>query len=183
MFGRARHDRLFARFAATGDVHALGEVFDATAPELVRIAAHLVGSRDQARDLVQSAFLIAIEKRQQFAAERRVLPWLCGIVANLARNQRRRDQRELATVPRAGAEDPVAAAEAAEFRASFAQAKDALPPVYRPVLDLYLEQGLNAGQIGEALGRRPERCARRSSAGSTCCAGSCRAGSSPGSWS
>ena len=50
MFGRTRQDRLFARFVERGDVQALGEVFDATAPELMRIAAHLVGSREQAAD-------------------------------------------------------------------------------------------------------------------------------------
>jgi RNA polymerase sigma-70 factor (ECF subfamily) len=144
---------LFARFVARGDVHALGEVFDATAPELLRIAAHLVGSREQARDLVQSAFLIAIERRADFAAERRVLPWLCGIIANLARNERRRCQRELAAVPRWDVEDPEAAAEAAEFRAAFAQAKAALPEVYRPVLELHLEHGLNAAEIAGALDR------------------------------
>ncbi|MFY9343059.1 MAG: sigma-70 family RNA polymerase sigma factor, partial [Planctomycetota bacterium] len=153
MFGWPRHDRQFARYVAHGDVHALGEVFDATAPELVRIAAHLTGSRDQARDLVQTAFLIAIEKREQFAAERRVLPWLCGIVANLARNQRRRDHRELAALPRTAAEDPRVLAEAAEFRAAFARAKDAVPEVYRPVLDLHLDHGLDANEIAAALGR------------------------------
>lgn len=153
MPGRARHDRLFARFAERGDVHALGEVFDATAPELMRIATHLVGSRELARDLVQSAFLIAIEKRAEFAAERRVLPWLCGIVANLARNERRRSRRKLGAVARGDVEDPRVAAEAAEFRAAFAQAKEAVPEVYRPVLELHLEHGLNAAEIAGALGR------------------------------
>jgi RNA polymerase sigma-70 factor (ECF subfamily) len=153
MLGRVRHDRLFARFVADGDVHALGEVFDATAPELMRIATHLVGSREQARDLVQSAFLIAMEKRAEFAVARRVLPWLCGIVANLARNERRRAKRELAALPRTCVEDPGAAAEASEFRAAFARAKAALPEVYRPVIELHLEHGLNAAEVGGALGR------------------------------
>lgn len=153
MLGRARHDRLFARFVRSGDVHALGEVFDATAPELMRIAAHLTGSREQSRDLVQAAFLIAIEHRSRFASERRVLPWLCGIVANLARNERRRSQRELAAVPRTDVEDPVGRAEAVEFRAAFARAKAALPDVYRPVLELHLEQGMTAAEIGSVLGR------------------------------
>lgn len=153
MFGRNRHDRLFARFASRGDVHALGEVFDATAPELMRIAAYVAGSRERAHDLVQEAFLIAIEKRREFAAGRRVLPWLCGILVNLARNARRRERRELSPLPRAGTEDPAAAAEAAEFRAALANAKQALPEAYRAVLDLHLEHGLSAAEIGGALGR------------------------------
>src|SRR5262245_45418861 len=158
MFGRARQDRLFARFVERGDVQALGEVFDATAPELMRIAAHLVGSREQAADLVQNAFLIALEKRAEFASERRVLPWLCGIVARLARNERRRALRRFPEATRpdskpSGREDPGAAAEALEFRAAFAHAMAGLPAVYRPVLELHLEQGLDAGAIGAALGR------------------------------
>jgi hypothetical protein len=31
-------DRLFARFCRSGDAQALGEVFDRTAPELLRVA-------------------------------------------------------------------------------------------------------------------------------------------------
>jgi len=153
MLGRTRQDRLFARFVERGDVHALGEVFDATAPELLRIAAHLVGSREQAGDLVQNAFLIALEKRAEFASERRVLPWLCGIVAKLALNERRRALRRFPGSERAGPEDPRAAAEAREFRAAFAHALAGLPEPYRPVLELHLERGLDAGEIGTALGR------------------------------
>src|SRR5262245_27588405 len=153
MFGRNRHDRLFARFASRGDVHALGVVFDATAPELLRIATHLVGSREAARDLVQSAFLLAIEGRAEFDQQRRVLPWLCGIVANLARNERRRAARVLKPTPPCPPDDPAAAAEAGEFRAAFARAKDALPELYRPVVDLHLEQGMAAVEIAGALGR------------------------------
>src|SRR5262245_14702383 len=153
MFGRNRHDRLFARFASRGDVHALGVVFDATAPELLRIATHLVGSREAARDLVQSAFLLAIERRAEFDAQRRVLPWLCGIVANLARNERRRAARSLQPPPPCPSDDPAAAAEAHEFRAAFARAKDALPELYRPVVDLHLEHGMAAVEIASALGR------------------------------
>jgi RNA polymerase sigma factor (sigma-70 family) len=153
MLGRSRHDRWFARFAAKGDVRALGAVFDATAPELLRIAAHLVGSRDVARDLVQGAFLIAIERRAEFDRHRRVLPWLCGIVANLARNERRRAARDAVVPAREPTADPSSAAEAREFRAALARAKDALPELYRPVVDLHLEQGMAAVEIADALGR------------------------------
>ena len=46
-----RVDALFARFCATGDSDALGEVFDRTAPELARIAGHLCADRNAAEDL------------------------------------------------------------------------------------------------------------------------------------
>ena len=35
-------DRAFARFRETGDPAALGEVFDGAAPELLRLANHLI---------------------------------------------------------------------------------------------------------------------------------------------
>ncbi len=149
----SRADRDFVRFVERGDVRALGAVFDATAPELLRIATHLVGDPDRARDLVQSAFLVAMERRAQFAAERRVLPWLCGIVANLARNERRRAARAAAAPAPADTGDPRRAAEHAEFREAFGRAVAALPAVYRPVVELHLEHGLTAAEIGSALMR------------------------------
>jgi RNA polymerase sigma factor (sigma-70 family) len=151
---RHRIDRLFQRYAVHGDVRALGAVFDATAPELLRIACHLVGNQDQAQDLVQDTFLIAIDKRREFAIERRVLPWLCGILVHLARNAQRAARRhELALRPVAKVEDPAASAAAAEFRAALLTATAALPAAYRSVMALHLQHGMNAVEISSELGR------------------------------
>src|SRR5690349_9293176 len=86
-------DRAFHRYCRSGDPHALGEVFDRTAPEILRVALWLCGNRADAEDLLQRTFLSAIEGRQRFDASQRVLPWLCGIAVNHARSLQRERQR------------------------------------------------------------------------------------------
>jgi RNA polymerase sigma-70 factor (ECF subfamily) len=84
-----RSERWFVRFARTADPHALARVFDATAPELWRVAAHLCRTREDAEDAVQAAFLLAIEHAPRWDRERPLLPWLLGILVNRVRTQRR----------------------------------------------------------------------------------------------
>ncbi len=81
------HDHAFVRFRATGRPADLADVFDATAVELRRVARHLVGTAEEADDLVQNTFLAAIEDREGFAPGEPVLPWLLGILANRARRR------------------------------------------------------------------------------------------------
>lgn len=153
MFRLARIERQFRRFLRTGDARALGVVFDATAPELLKIGAYLTGDRQQAEDLVQSTFLVALERRAEFDISRSVMPWLCGIVANLARAERRRARRLSPPVDAAAAVDPAASAEMAEFRAAFAGVLERLATPYRAVLELHLEHGLRANEIARILDR------------------------------
>ena len=148
-------DRLFARFRRSGDPEALAGVFDRTAPELLRVARHLARDTAAAEDLVQATFVAAIEGAATFEDSRRVLPWLLGILANLARRQRRAAQRapDPGRLAREAAGDPVAHAEEAEFRAAFERALNGVPDPYRAVLVLHLEHGLTAAEIARALDR------------------------------
>ncbi len=152
MFRLSRIDRQFRRFLRTGDARALGVVFDATAPELLKIAAYLAHDRQGAEDLVQSTFLVALERRAEFDTTRAVMPWLCGIVANLARAERRRAQRPVRSFEKPD-RDPAAAAELQEFRAAFESARDGLGQPYRSVLELYLDHGSSANEIARLLDR------------------------------
>ena len=89
----SRVDRAFERYRASGSPRALAVVFDGTATELYRLAWHLVGDRHAAEDLVQTTFLVAMERSATFEPGREVMPWLCGILANRAREVRRRRRR------------------------------------------------------------------------------------------
>ncbi|MCP5039810.1 MAG: sigma-70 family RNA polymerase sigma factor [bacterium] len=146
-------DQSFARFAKSGDPRALVQVFDATADELLHVAAYLTKNRDRAEDLVQSTFLTAIERRADFDARRRVLPWLLGILTNHARDEKRREQRS--PVPSAELEVvelPKDTAEAKEFGDALTAALKELEAPYRQVLGLYLEHGWTAQKIAELNG-------------------------------
>jgi DNA-directed RNA polymerase specialized sigma24 family protein len=110
-------DRLFDRFRRQGDVAALGEVFDGTASELLRVGMFLSRSAAEAEDLLQATFVTAIERAGQYDGSRALLPWLLGILAHHARDARRRGQRAIdpGRLERAAPEDPHVAVEAAEL--------------------------------------------------------------------
>lgn len=151
----AADEVLFERFRTRGDPEALGELFDRTAPALLRIALHLARDAASADDLVQSTFLQAIEARSEWDGRRPLLPWLCGILHNRARSARKRERApDPERLPPRPASDP-AAAEHREFDAAVDAAIATLPEIYQPVLRLHLAYGHQPAEIAHALGRPP----------------------------
>ena len=153
---RSRIDRAFERFRANGDPRHLARVFDATAPELYRLAWHLVGDRHAAEDLVQTTFVVAIQDAASFDSERGVLPWLCGVLANRALHLRRQLLMRATRAPCATADatvDPVVTATANELVEAVATKVRALPEPYRQVLLLHLLHELSPAEVAEALQR------------------------------
>ncbi len=150
-------DRLFDRFRRKGDASALGKVFDTTAPELMEVAVHLTRDPGEAEDLVQATFLTAIEKANDYDADRRLVPWLVGILVRHAHALRRKRARELDEdrLPPGGTTDPSDEAQASELRDSIEEALAGLPENYRSVLEPYLLRGERAVDIARASGRSP----------------------------
>jgi RNA polymerase sigma factor (sigma-70 family) len=150
---RPRIDRWFVRFCASGDARALARVFDATAPELWRVAAHLCRDRHDAEDAVQQTFVVAIEQRARWDASRSVLPWLIGTLVNRVREQRRRRARDV-DAARLGApagEDPVAAAELRELGETLRAALATVGAPFRAVVERHLLQGRSPAEIAAEL--------------------------------
>ncbi len=152
-----RLETLFDRFRRRGDVAALGEVFDATAPELLRVAMALVREPAEADDLLQQTFLTAIERAERYDAERRLVPWLLGILAHHAREQRRVARRPLDTArlerpaPRTPQEDALDAEVGQALERAFGE----LSTRERVVLEAYLSHGKGAAEIAHELGGSP----------------------------
>ncbi len=146
---------LFERYVEHGDTAALGEAFDLSAPDLLRVARHLAANRHDADDLVQSTYLTAIEKLHTLERGRDPLPWLVGILVLHARNQRRRRGRRVELPELASNERPDLAAERAEFAQSVRQALAELPERYAAVVGPYLAGERSSLHLGEATGRAP----------------------------
>jgi RNA polymerase sigma-70 factor (ECF subfamily) len=144
----------FRRFQTRREPRALAMVFDRTAPELLVLARHLAPPGTEAEDLVQATFVTAIEAADSHRPGERVLPWLCGVLANHARVARRRGRRVVdpQRLPHAVA-DASLDAESSELRSELQAAIDRLPEVYRPVLRLVFEHGLQAQEVARALER------------------------------
>jgi RNA polymerase sigma-70 factor, ECF subfamily len=59
-------------------------------------ASQLLGDRDDAEDVVQSAFILAIQRSAEFEAARPFAPWLFAVVRRLAlKTHERRNRRQL----------------------------------------------------------------------------------------
>ncbi|MCK5943755.1 MAG: sigma-70 family RNA polymerase sigma factor, partial [Planctomycetes bacterium] len=151
----ASEERLFERFRRRRDPASLARVFDRTAPALLRVAMHLERDPHVAEDLVQQTFLAAIEQADRWDRERGLFPWLVGILSNRARLHRRSRQRapDPARLPEPPTADPAEHASGRELQGAVGEAVAELGEVYRPVLHLHLFHGLNAKEIGAAIGR------------------------------
>lgn len=155
----SRIDRAFARYCETRDPHALARVFDAVAPDLLRLARHL--APQAAEDVLQDTFLTAIERADTFATERRVLPWLFGILVHRARMLRRGAARarpadgagDVTAIDRAPAPPTLAEHREAEHR--LREAVAALPARYRELMVATLEEGLTPAELATRLQRNP----------------------------
>ncbi len=150
--------RLFRAYRETGDPRYLGRVFDRAAPELLRVAGYLTRDRHRAEDVVQTTFLIAIERAAGYDADRPLLPWLLAILANEARQLHRRESRVALPLERLRSASPTLGdvadtAASAELARCCDHALDGLPELYRPVLILHLRHGLSGQEIAATLAR------------------------------
>lgn len=87
-------DTLVAR-ALGGDREAFGELVRRHQRAALRVAAVVSGSTEEARDIVQDAFVAAHRALGSYRGEGTVRAWLLRIVANHARNEVRGRVRRL----------------------------------------------------------------------------------------
>jgi RNA polymerase sigma-70 factor, ECF subfamily len=71
------------------DLAEIERLYRRRLPEFRRVAAAIVGSREQGRDVVQEAFATAVRKRASFRGEGPLEAWVWRILVNAAREQRR----------------------------------------------------------------------------------------------
>lgn len=151
-------EQLFVSYRDRGDMQALAAVFDATAPQLLLVAGHLVRDGALAEDLLQTTFVEAMRCAGRYDARRPLLPWLASILTNQARKLRRARKRtpDPGRLRAREVERPFADAEAGEVLAAVQQALERLPVAYRQVLTLRLVHELPPAAIAHALGTPPE---------------------------
>ena len=151
----------FEHFRTSGDVDALGRVFDELSPRLLTMAARRSQNAVDAEDLVQATFLQALQHRDSWDGARPLLPWLAGILSHRAQDLGRRG-RVRATVPLLSQEaltdiscDPQQLASLEDDRSAVLTAVEQLGEPYSELLALRIEKGLSNQDLAKAL-RRPE---------------------------
>src|SRR5690348_15716672 len=120
------------------------------------IARRLLGNMEDAEDLVQEAFIRALDRISTFDESRAFAPWFFRLLINTGINARK--ARALrAAEPEHGeypskAANPLELAEREELRERFVAALGSLPPRQRLVVSMFEVDGLTTAEIAETLG-------------------------------
>lgn len=144
----------FLDFRSTSRPQSLNEVFDLCAQELLLVAHHLARPGVAPEDLLQQTFLAVIRSRGDYDESRPLLPWMLGILVNVARSHNRREARrpDPERFEARASDDPLDAAHAHELAAAVFAQIERLPDPQRKVLTLRLVHGLTPTEIAHALG-------------------------------
>lgn len=146
--------------ARSGDRAAFDELVRATYRDAYGLALRLTGDQEDARDVVQDAYIRAYRGLRRFRGQARFSTWLYRIVANTAathlgrRGRHRHEALDPADEPveRRPGSDPVARAEALELAARLEEGIAALPPRLREVVVLRDVYELPHEDIARELG-------------------------------
>jgi len=79
-----------------GDERAFADLVDRYGAAMLRVARTQVSSDDDAGDVVQEAWIVALRSLGSFEGRSSLKTWLLGIAHNIARSRRRRDARRAA---------------------------------------------------------------------------------------
>jgi RNA polymerase sigma-70 factor, ECF subfamily len=152
-----------------GDEAAFEQVVRAYGGRLLAVARRIVGSEEDARDVVQDAFLNAFKSLDRFEGNAKLSTWLHRIVVNAAlmklRTRKRKPEQSIETLLPAYMDDghheerfqswdePIdKIMERAENREIVRKQIDNLPEGYRTVLVLRDIEGLDTEETANVLG-------------------------------
>ncbi|HEY5490412.1 MAG TPA: sigma-70 family RNA polymerase sigma factor [Gemmatimonadaceae bacterium] len=146
--------------ATRGDPAAFDALVRRHLPGALVAAERLLGDRADAEDLVQDAFLRALDRLPLLDPNRPFGPWFFTLLRNLGINQLRA-KRVRHTEPElldAASPDalPDEEMERAEVRERFDAALAALTPRQREIVMLFEVEGWKGAEIAEHLGLTPE---------------------------
>lgn len=120
------------------------------------VAYRLLGQREDAEDLVQDAFMAALEKIDTFKAGRSFAPWFYRILVNRGLNTRKsRSLRRMDALPPEISDtsrSPLRDTERSELRERLETVLAMLPPRQKSIVELFELEGFSSLEIAEVLG-------------------------------
>lgn len=149
-------DRELVARVQRGDVSAYDALVRRHLARATAIARRLLGNIEDAEDLVQEAFMRALDRIATFDAARAFAPWFYRLLINAGINARksrglRATEPERGDVAAKGA-SPLEFTERKEIRERFAAALASLSPRQRLVVSMFEVDGLSTAEIAETLG-------------------------------
>ena len=120
------------------------------------LARRVLGDADDAEDLVQDAFIRALDRIGTFDTERPFAPWFFRLLLNLGLNARKsRARRQLLPLPDdapSRQDTPDRVAEQSEIRTRFIAALTKLPPRQRVIVSMHEVDAVSSAEIAHMLG-------------------------------
>jgi RNA polymerase sigma-70 factor (ECF subfamily) len=142
-----------------GDREAYGLLVARHVDRALALAMRLLHHREDAEDLVQDAFLSALDHLDVFDDARPFWPWFSRILVNrgldLASARAVRVTEPLPEDVLDGRDDPATAAERAEVLSRFRHALALLPPRRKLIMQLFELDGYSVAEIAELLESSP----------------------------
>jgi RNA polymerase sigma factor (sigma-70 family) len=138
-----------------GDATAFRLLFDRYNVQVMRLARRRVRTDDEARDIVQLAFLHLHRARSDFRPDAKLRPWLFTIAMNLVREHHRRRGRRPETLmeperlPEPSRVDPALASDVTQ---RVQQALSQLPAGQREVIELHWLNELPYEEVAVIVG-------------------------------
>lgn len=166
----AEEDRVLIAKAQQGDVAAFRQLVERHQRRAFAIALSLVRDENDARELVQDAFLRVYRSLNGFQGSSSFFTWLYRIITNLSIDLIRKPGRQLADIDEARFEsdesqeadfpllsrvdgsDPLDVVRRREIAGRLQAALDALPPYHRGVIVMREIEGLSYEEMAEAMG-------------------------------
>jgi RNA polymerase sigma-70 factor (ECF subfamily) len=144
------------RLARAGEERALRELVGRYLRPALAVAWELVGSQQDAEDVVQEAFRRCVQALDRFDARREFRPWFFTILRNVARNHRSAGALRLHEALDESIADaepsPLEQVEGRELQARADLALSDLPDMQRACFRLCVLEGLSSVEVAEALG-------------------------------
>jgi RNA polymerase sigma-70 factor, ECF subfamily len=143
------------RLARSGDSSAFEELVRRHLKAAYAVALAVTGDADDAQDVAQDSFVVALERLEDCADPDRFSAWLLKIVRNRALNLRRSRTRRAAVplheVAVAATHDPARDADRSILREQLLEEMQSLTELQRQVLLLHDLEGYRHREVAEAL--------------------------------
>jgi RNA polymerase sigma-70 factor, ECF subfamily len=155
---RAEGDRQLLFLAKAGDQRACRELLDRHGQRLLAIVNATNADLGIAEDIVQEAFIRALQQAEQLREESSMFPWLVRIALRVGLDYRRKVRREMLTdvireEPASIESSPDHRAFAAEESLRVRDARDRLKPQQRQLVVLRYFASLSVAELAEVFGK------------------------------
>lgn len=149
-------DARLAERVQQGDASAFDELVSRHLQRALGVALRLLGQYEDAEDLVQDAFMAALEKIDTYDSGRDFAPWFYRILVNRCLNARKsRSRRQTVELPAEVASTgatPLVETERSELRNHLKRALQLLPERQRTIVTMVDLEGFSSPEIAEILG-------------------------------